>query len=260
MNVHDEILHRLDKIESDHGVRVLFACESGSRAWNFASGDSDYDVRFLYVHRRDWYLGIDTDARRDVIELPIEDELDINGWDLRKALRLLRKSNPPLLEWIGSPIVYREAGALAERLRVLRETFCSPRACAYHYFHMARGNYRDYLKGPEVRLKKYLYVLRPLLGVKWIEAGFGVVPTPFPELVDRLTDGALRDAIDDLLEQKRHGIESDTAPAIPELNAFIERELERIAASELSVPVAQPRTEPLDELFRETLTETWDRA
>ena len=196
MNVHDEILHRLDKIESDHGVRVLFACESGSRAWNFASGDSDYDVRFLYVHRRDWYLGIDTDARRDVIELPIEDELDINGWDLRKALRLLRKSNPPLLEWIGSPIVYREAGALAERLRVLRETFCSPRACAYHYFHMARGNYRDYLKGPEVRLKKYLYVLRPLLGVKWIEAGFGVVPTPFPELVDRLTDGALREAID----------------------------------------------------------------
>ena len=95
----------LTQVELDRKVRVLFAVESGSCAWGFASRDSDYDVRFLYVHQRDWYLSVEN--RRDVIELPLSDELDVSGWELRKALRLLRKSNPPLLEWLKSPIVYR---------------------------------------------------------------------------------------------------------------------------------------------------------
>ena len=96
----------LKEIEARHGVAILYACESGSRGWGFASQDSDYDVRFIYQNPRNWYLSID--EKRDVIELPINDELDINGWDLRKALRLLRKSNPALFEWLSSPIVYRQ--------------------------------------------------------------------------------------------------------------------------------------------------------
>src|SRR4030095_590913 len=101
----ESIRHKLADIERAEDVRILFAVESGSRAWGFPSPDSDYDVRFLYVHKADWYLSID--PRRDVIELPIEGEFDINGWDLRKALQLLIKSNPVLLEWLRSPVLYR---------------------------------------------------------------------------------------------------------------------------------------------------------
>lgn len=130
----DRILESLSAIERDHGCTILLAVESGSRAWGFASQDSDYDVRFIYARPRDWYLSI-AEHRRDVIELPIVDELDVNGWDLRKALRLFRKSNPPLLEWLTSPIVYRETPT-AQRMRELIPQYYSPRASFYHYLHM----------------------------------------------------------------------------------------------------------------------------
>src|SRR6201990_2789542 len=103
-DVHQRVRDALAQVEAERHVRVLYACESGSRAWGFASRDSDYDVRFLYVHEPDWYLSVQD--RRDVIEEPLSDELDVSGWELRKALRLLRKSNPPLLEWLKSPFVY----------------------------------------------------------------------------------------------------------------------------------------------------------
>lgn len=144
----DVIRARLLEIEAWSEVRVLFACESGSRAWGFPSKDSDYDVRFLYLHPIDWYLSIE--ERRDVIELPIDEQLDINGWDLRKALKLFRKSNLLLYEWLGSPIVYTEPFSTAARLRELAGVYYSPAACIYHYLHMAQENYREYLKGEQV--------------------------------------------------------------------------------------------------------------
>jgi uncharacterized protein len=106
MTILDEIQACLSDIEKTHQVKIIYSCESGSRAWGFPSADSDYDVRFLYLHPVDWYLSIED--KRDVIEVPIKNKLDITGWDLRKALQLFRKSNPPLLEWLGSPIVYWE--------------------------------------------------------------------------------------------------------------------------------------------------------
>ena len=112
-----EILVRLNAVEKDEGVKILYACESGSRAWGFPSRDSDYDVRFVYVHPAEWYLSIDLEKKRDVIERPITDQIDLNGWDLRKALGLYRKSNPPLLEWLNSPIVYWETYGVAAKLR-----------------------------------------------------------------------------------------------------------------------------------------------
>ena len=105
--VRAEVARRLRQIEAEEGVRIFYACESGSRAWGFPSKDSDYDVRFLYAHPRPWYLSIDVERKRDVIERPITDEIDLGGWDLRKALQLFRKSNPPLLEWLQAPIIYR---------------------------------------------------------------------------------------------------------------------------------------------------------
>ncbi len=100
----NKIKIQLKKIEREHKVKILYAIESGSRVWGFASQDSDFDVRFIYVHHKDWYLSIE--SKRDVIEMPLEGDLDINGWDLTKALGLFRKSNPPLYEWLQSPIVY----------------------------------------------------------------------------------------------------------------------------------------------------------
>ena len=127
---HARVNNLLDRIESDYAVAVLYACESGSRAWGFESRDSDYDVRFLYIHPPHWYLRIDTAKEKGGIELPIEDDLDCVGWDLRKALLLLCKSNPPLLDWLGSPIVYREHPSTISRMRELATEYFSPVSCS----------------------------------------------------------------------------------------------------------------------------------
>lgn len=134
--VRTRVLAELDDVERRHDVKVLFACESGSRGWGFASPDSDYDVRFVYVHRRDWYLRVE--PQRDVIEKPIDDVLDVSGWELRKALQLLHRSNPTLLEWLDSPVVYREDARWAPRLRSLATAFFSPMRGRHHYLSMAK--------------------------------------------------------------------------------------------------------------------------
>lgn len=248
----------LNKIESEQGFRIIYACESGSRAWGFSSTDSDYDVRFLYVHPPEWYLSIDVEEKPHVFERPITDELDISGWDLRKAMKLLRKSNPPLLEWFNSPIVYREMTAVVEKLKELIPEFYSPIACAYHYLHMAQGNYREYSRGDVVWRKKYLYILRPLLAIGWIEKEAAAVPMEFQVLVDRLIpESDLRRAIDDLLEAKKSGKELDRGPAVPEINAFIDSELKRL---ETEMPKrVNPRAdvETLNEVFRFALAAAW---
>jgi hypothetical protein len=251
------ILERLAAIEQTEAVRILYACESGSRAWGFASPDSDYDVRFIYVRPRDRYLSIDLERRRDVIERPIEDVLDINGWDLRKALQLMRKSNPPLFEWLHSSLVYRAQPGFREALLALTPTYYSPLGCAWHYLHMARGNDRAYLQGEQVRLKKYLYVLRPLLAVRWLESGRGVVPMPFRDLVETLIPpGELRDAIEHLLRLKQSGEELAWGPRIPALSDWIKAELARLAKGPSALaPAAKPDPEPLDALFRAWLAE-----
>lgn len=136
----ERVLDELERIEREHDVVVLYACESGSRAWGFASPDSDYDVRFVYVHQPEWYQRVE--EPRDVIERPLSDELDISGWELRKALRLTRKSNPALLEWLGSPLVYREEPGVREELLWLGSAFHSVPGSRHHYLSMARKNYR----------------------------------------------------------------------------------------------------------------------
>lgn len=226
-SIRAEIAARLADIEAEHDVRVLYACESGSRGWGFASPDSDYDVRFIYVHALPWYLKVS--AQRDVIEVPISDELDINGWELRKALGLLKKGNATLIEWLDSPVVYRADRDFLQAIRdAARQTHQAERSF-HHYVHMARKNYRDYLRGDTVRLKKYLYVLRPLLATLWIEQGRGVAPMRFQDLVDAIvTDPTLRDAIDQLLAIKRAAGEAEYGQPMPIINAFIDSELTRL--------------------------------
>jgi hypothetical protein len=236
-------------LESDRQLRVLYACESGSRAWGFASQDSDYDVRFLYVHERDWYLSVDD--KRDVVELPISGDLDVSGWDLRKALRLLRKSNPALLEWLRSPHVYWSDPVFVERFRVLAEEFYSPRKCFVHYLHMAFGNYRDYLRGRDtVSLKKYLYVLRPLLACRWIERHLTMPPVVFQDLVDQmLEDKEVSEAVAELLARKASGVELAMGPKVEALSRFVEEELVRLDAADQPTDLAG-NVEELNEFFR----------
>lgn len=224
--VRARVLEALDEIERQHDVAVLFACESGSRGWGFASPDSDYDVRFVYAHRLPWYLTVE--PRRDVIELPISDELDISGWELRKALRLLRKSNPTLFEWLDSPVVYREQPAVTGPLRALAPAYFSAQRGRYHYLAMARKNFRGYLQGERVRLKKYLYVLRPLLAVRWIDRGMGRPPMRFADLVaGTLEDRLLLEEIDALLEHKMRAGEAEYGHRRPRIHAFTEGALEQ---------------------------------
>jgi len=251
----EHIQRQLAEIESVEKVKILYACESGSRAWGFPSADSDYDIRFIYVHPTEWYLSID--EQRDVIERPITaDNFDISGWDLRKALRLFQKSNPPLLEWLGSPIIYKEESDVAQRLRSLAGDWYSPLVCIHHYLHMAENNYRDYLKGERVRTKKYFYVMRPLLAIQWIEKGYGVAPTSFGILVDRLvTDANLFFEIQSLIEKKKDGSELEDGSRIPVINDFIENEFARLRAG-ISAQPSYPPTDLLDDLFRHAL-EVW---
>ncbi len=229
-DVHKEILRRLESIEASENVRILYACESGSRAWGFPSRDSDYDVRFIYLRPLEWYLSIDVEFKRDVLEYKIEDVFDLSGWDLRKALSLLRKGNPPLIEWLGSPIVYTETKPVIDMMREVAKKYFSPVASLYHYWNMAKGNYRDYLRNKDgtVWLKKYFYVLRPLLAIRWIELGLGVVPTEFGKLLERTIDERnLKSEIKELLRLKISGHELGRGPAMPRIQKFIETEIDR---------------------------------
>jgi uncharacterized protein len=256
--MNERIQNELLNIEKEEQVRIIYACESGSRAWGFPSRDSDYDVRFLYVRPIEDYLMIT--EKRDVIERPINDRLDINGWDLKKALRLFRKSNPPLLEWLQSPIRYLEETTVAERIRSFSPLTYSPKSCMSHYLHMAKGNYREYLQQEQVRIKKYFYVLRPVLACGWIGNSGGMPPVEFKVLAKNLLpEGSeLKSLVFRLLERKKAGEELDYEPKLRVINDYLEERIAYYEQALQGVPqAAGGQDRLLDELFRRSLEEVW---
>lgn len=253
----DIILQKLKEIEQEHEVKILYAVESGSRGWGFESKDSDYDVRFIYIHKPEWYMSIK--EKRDVIELPINDLLDINGWDLRKTLVLFKKSNPTLLEWLSSPIIYGERTNLVNELKKLLKDYFSSKSCIYHYLHMAEGNYREYLKGEEIRVKKYFYVLRPIMACMWTEKYGTQPPMLFEDLMNHLhLDEELVNEIEKLLVIKRRGNEIDKQKKINIINYFLEDKIcyYKEYVKTLNIQVSDD-IDALDNLFRSTLHEVW---
>jgi hypothetical protein len=246
-----QIMSCLRLIERESDVRILYACESGSRGWGFASPDSDYDVRFIYVNRLAWYLTVE--PGRDVIEVPISGDLDVNGWDLRKTMKLLRQSNPTLIEWLRSPIVYDEDSIAVSKLRSLAIEHFGAAPGYRHYVSMAKKNFREHLLGEEVRYKKYLYVLRPLLAARWIREGKGAPPMRFAQLAhETVSDPALIDDINRLLEVKMRAGEAAKSPPWPSIQAFIESEL--ALAQEFSPHAGtRPEANALDDFLRETV-------
>lgn len=246
---------QIAEIAATHQVRILFAIESGSRAWGFPSPDSDYDVRFVYAHPLDWYLSLV--PGRDVIELPISDDLDINGWDLRKALALLMKPNPVLLEWLSSPIRYEWSDDACARLTDFARRTTHRTACLHHYLRIGETQWARYVEGrAEVKLKKYFYALRPALAIRWIRLDPETMP---PMNLQELASGLDLDAdvlgeIEALLEAKARTREVGLGRRITRLDDLIDGEFAWARATEKHNPSADLLCEA-DSLFRSILKE-----
>ena len=220
---------KLGQIAEGQDARILLAIESGSRAWGFHSPNSDYDVRFIYARSIDWHLTVE--PGRDVIEVPISDELDISGWDLRKTLGLVLRSNAVVLEWLQAPIVYAEAeGFRAEMLEFAQATL-RRRPVMWHYLRLAQRQF-DRLRDADgnVRLKRYFYVIRPALALRWLRLreGMAIPPMNMARLMAE-TDlpPELTSLLEGLIGQKMAVGEMGSAAKTPDaLDALITREID----------------------------------
>ncbi|MBR4984651.1 MAG: nucleotidyltransferase domain-containing protein [Proteobacteria bacterium] len=212
----------LRQLEAGHGIRIVHAVESGSRAWGFASPDSDYDVRFIYIRPMSYYLSLG--PKNDYIDGVLDETLDINGWDITKVLQHVYRSNASVYEWLNSPVVY-ETSPLMMQVNDVCGAFFSSKAALCHYWGTARNNYETYLKEDMVKYKKYFYVLRPLLACQWIEQKRCPPPVLFQTLLDDVTDLGLKAQIEALRAQKVRMTEAEKGPRLSDLNAYIEDRL-----------------------------------
>ncbi|MCW8931556.1 MAG: nucleotidyltransferase domain-containing protein [Gammaproteobacteria bacterium] len=250
-SIERDILDQLKQIEAEHHVKIILAVESGSRAWGFPSKDSDYDVRFIYCHEPDWYLSVFNN--RDVIELPIDDLLDINGWDIKKSLVLLKQSNSALMEWLASPIQYLEIKEVADPIKQLAEEAFLPLASCHHYLSMAGIHLEKISQSEQVNIKKYLYALRPVLCCHWVIEKECQPPMLFSDLLNTfLSEGRLRDDIDELLRIKQDSNEIDKVNRNERIETYLSDEINRLS---LLLPDKKMKleNEPFDCLFRKIL-------
>lgn len=223
------------------------AVESGSRAWGFASPDSDYDVRFIYVRKPKDYIRLS--SVRDVIEWQLDDVYDVSSWDLQKALRLTYASNPSIHEWCSSPIVYVE-NELAASLRELAAECFITKKSLYHYVSMAKHNYNTYLTDDEVRIKKYFYALRPVLAARWVADNNTPPPMMFDELVKAELRPDLLPIVEELVRVKRETSELGTGPMIPELDRYIREQMELMQEAADEAENRKNDWDKLEEFFR----------
>jgi predicted nucleotidyltransferase len=246
----EKITTLLTAIESEHVVKIIYACESGSRAWGFASKDSDYDVRFLYVRPPDWYLSIA--KKRDVIEYINDGVLDINGWDIRKALQLLRKSNAPLREWLTSPIIYYALSVAIAPLQELTQKSFLPESLCHHYLTMARKTFSTVQTETHAKIKTYLYTLRPLLCSQWIIQ----YQTQPPMCIDDLIATCLSDQnekirkyVHHLIKKKKEGNETTVVERMPFFETYMTHQLAELESKVPKNPTKQP-LEVFDQVFQ----------
>lgn len=242
------ILQKLAELEHSENIKILYACESGSRAWGFASPDSDFDVRFIYSRNANHYLSIA--EMPDVVGLPVNEVLDISGWDLKKALKLFLKSNGPLYEWLQSPIVYSQDNAFVDEMRSLMKAYFSLRSGGNHYLSMANNTLRDDLLGDQVKLKRYFYALRPALACRWIVEKQTVPPMEFDQLRVLISDGEVQKSIDNLLEQKKTADEKAFIAPVTLLNEWLMNTLNLCKEQVPLLPSEKKDSNELNEVFR----------
>ena len=243
------ILNQLKNIEQTKGVEILYAVESGSRAWGFASPDSDYDIRFIYKHELDYYLSLWN--KPDTIEFMTTDDLDGSGWDLRKTVKLLAKSNAPLPEWLYSPVVYYENEAFATQMRSLAKDTFSPIACIYHYLGTTK-NFMDVCQQEQVKLKSYFYALRTALAGKWIIENNSFPPVDFMELLP-IAPQNMQDKVKELMTIKANQDESYLHPKEEMITSFLEETVAFNEANASRLGSGKKRSEELDLFFREMI-------
>lgn len=245
------IREKINEIENLENVKILYAVESGSRAWGFESPDSDYDVRFIYVRPKEFYLRLD--KTRDVIEWQLDETLDINGWDLQKTLRLIHSSNPTIFEWGNSPIVYKTTTEW-DYIKAEMPRYFNIKSGLYHYHSTAFNTYKNYFNGETVKLKKYFYVLRPILACKWILDKKTVPPVLFSDLVNAELDTKLKIVIDNLFMLKMQTSELGESGHIEQLTEYIEKNLNHIKIQIDDLPLEHKENlESLNKLFMNVL-------
>lgn len=226
-DIEGNIKQKLADLEKSENIRIIYACESGSRAWGFASDDSDYDVRFIYVRSLNEYLKLEKQA--DFIEAELNDVYDINGWDITKFLKLLTKSNAVIFEWVSSPVVYKiydEWKCVTDRMN----HYFQASKMMHHYVSMAKNNIENHFQSSQVNLKKYLYTLRPVLACEWIMVKNCPPPTEFSKLVDEVLPDSLKTSVQELLAIKKNSSEKDYGVRIPYIDSYIEQKLDEFAA------------------------------
>jgi uncharacterized protein len=213
----EKIQDLLCGIAQQRNVKILYACETGSRAWGFASPDSDYDIRFIYQHDIDWYLSLSN--HKDTIEV-MDGDWDITGWDLRKSLLLLNKSNAALIERFQSPIEYYTDENFKKGFLELIKHFYSPTAVFFHHYSLAKTFWEE-LKGvQEVKLKSFFYMVRSLLSCNWIIQNKTVLPMQIDSLM-ALIDEDIRERLKALIQLKAGVSESYLHPKDPFLYTWV---------------------------------------
>jgi uncharacterized protein len=245
----NRIKQKLKEVEQHHLVHILYACESGSRAWGFPSPNSDYDVRFIYVHPFNKYLSIDEPLSH--LSLPIDDELDLHGWDLKKSLQLIRKSNTTPFEWLQSPIIYQQNAPIARSLWQLCPDFFNGRGNIFHYLGIAKSALQS-LDGEQIGIKKLFYVLRPLLCAKWCLEKQQIAPMTIAPLLT-LIPSDLKNKIEQLITYKATVVESSPIVIDSAILSFIEQTINEITNRVHSVPERRFKTGKLDDMFMQTL-------
>ena len=245
-----KILQRLKDIESRYDVKILLAVESGSRAWGFASKDSDYDVRFIYVHRKEWYLTL-IEGRDVIEELDPDGVMDLAGWDIKKALLLMGKGNCAFAEWLNSPIVYYKDDKFLESMNSMKDEYFRKVSAVNHYYHMAMNHDKRYLEKRGCEMKRFMYYLRGLLAAKFSAIYGTYPPVVFNELVEKMVgDKPIRDEIADLVRLKQESREHNTMIVSDSLVAFATELAAEIEAMFGTFPGENPPDlKRLDEFF-----------
>ncbi|MCG8580982.1 MAG: nucleotidyltransferase domain-containing protein [Bacteroidales bacterium] len=245
----------LSELEKENGIEILLACETGSRAWGFPSPDSDYDVRIIYKHKKDWYLSLSEE--KDTIEVFYDNnEIDISGWDLRKSLKLIWKSNAALIERIQSPVIYKKKSGFIDGIHVIAQKTYSRIGTVHHYLSMAKKKLSEVDEMPEYKLKNFFYALRASTACLWILEKEIIPPIEFGIMLSGLEiDKNLLSRIKKLIELKSTISESYMHSGEQDLILFMKRCIERAEAEAMNLPSAKGEMNELNEFFRKTLEE-----
>ena len=249
------LIDRLKDIEKEKNITILYAAESGSRAWGFESTDSDYDVRFIYRHQKEKYLSIF--KFKDTIDYPVDELLDYSGWDLAKSIKLFHGNNMAIYEWLNSPIVYYQNDQFIKAMGEHQEEFFNPQKACYHYLGAAKTTSIKHLQKEEINVKKIFYALRPILAVLWILKYRKMPPVYFPDMliIDLLSEEIIN-SIKALIERKKDLTEHDSIDGVHTLLDFINRQLEELPKSCSKLKVDLVANQKADELFMRILEDT----